>query len=438
MNGKFGGGEGTPTNPYLIEDIYDFNEIRKGEKLSYKLVNDIDFSLPPYDKGFLPIPSFSGQLDGNGHKLMNLYIDKMDYPDMYTYVGLFEQISITNNQYTAVNHPFIKNLIITNANIKAPENGGIIVGKLMYRHNSGTLFQPLFENVYISGKVQAKYGCGGFVGSLYFYDDYADYKNVMFKNIQANLDLLANSASAYVSPLAGYVYVDQGQVNSNYFGKAGFTFVQDSIIKCKFVNNNQIVKSQLKNIFNYDTKITFPANVQKMRVTNSIFITDDWAGDLCDNIVTMSQEEINHLAKTLDFKLALEDNKQWSFVANKMPKLSVMNSDYCLFYKKSTKQYFGLDLKEVKIFNILKHLDLTFASTDVSNSIINDARKKLGDIQVVAIMNLSLGKKVVQQPEIALNSNSANNYSGHFVFRKKISFPETGKDIYKIVGKNSF
>ena len=184
--------------------------------------------------------------------------------------------------------------------------------------------------------------------------------------------------------------------------------------------------------------MTFPANVQKMRITNSIFITDDWAGDLCDNIATMSQEEINHLAKTLDFKLALEDNKQWNFVANKMPKLSVMNSDYCLFYKKSTKQYFGLDLKEVKIFNILKHLDLTFASTDVSNSIINDARKKLGDIQVVTIMNLSLGKKVIQQPEIALNSNSANNYNGHFVFRKKISFPETGKDIYKIVGKNFF
>ena len=76
MNGKFGGGKGTYDNPYLIEDIYDFNNIRIAPNKSYKLINNIDFSIPPFNLNFLPISNFSGQLDGNGFKLLNVYIHK--------------------------------------------------------------------------------------------------------------------------------------------------------------------------------------------------------------------------------------------------------------------------------------------------------------------------------------------------------------------------
>ena len=95
MNGKFSGGKGTYDNPYIIEDIYDFNNIRLYPTKSYKLNNNIDFSTPPFNKGFLPIPNFTGQLDGNGYKLLNIYINQPKNND----VGLFQSIDFYTNSY---------------------------------------------------------------------------------------------------------------------------------------------------------------------------------------------------------------------------------------------------------------------------------------------------------------------------------------------------
>ena len=67
-----------------------------------KLINNIDFSTPPFDKGFLLFLNFTGQLDGNGYKLQNVYIH---YPNMDN-VGIFSKMDIITNQYDENHRPF--------------------------------------------------------------------------------------------------------------------------------------------------------------------------------------------------------------------------------------------------------------------------------------------------------------------------------------------
>ena len=89
-------GSGTEASPYLVRTPYDFNQIRENTSAVYRLVNNLDFSsaigipmsieggvlvrgdvnenAPCYNNGagFIPIPSFSGTLDGNGKTIKGL------------------------------------------------------------------------------------------------------------------------------------------------------------------------------------------------------------------------------------------------------------------------------------------------------------------------------------------------------------------------------
>ena len=183
MNGKFYGGKGTYDNPYLIEDIYDFNNIRIHPNKSYKLINNIDFSTPPFDKNFLPIPNFTGQLDGNGYKLQNVYIH---YPNMDN-VGIFSKMDIITNQYDENHRPYIKNLIVENADILGGSNVGILIGYLNYYYRSSHNFMTYLDNVYVSGKLQGTKYLGSIIGWMYF--EHNNYNNTFAKNIQISTKL---------------------------------------------------------------------------------------------------------------------------------------------------------------------------------------------------------------------------------------------------------
>lgn len=72
-NGLFGGGNGTTTAPYLVEDAKDFMEINKRLDNHYKQVKDIDMSeiqdFPGIGSTTIP---FSGSYDGQGFTIRNL------------------------------------------------------------------------------------------------------------------------------------------------------------------------------------------------------------------------------------------------------------------------------------------------------------------------------------------------------------------------------
>ncbi len=81
-----------------IYDWYDLDAIRDHLSGNYVLMNDLDENSDGYDDlvdtniGWAPIGSFSGDFDGNGYEIQDLYIDRPGQ----SYVGLFGYIEGSN------------------------------------------------------------------------------------------------------------------------------------------------------------------------------------------------------------------------------------------------------------------------------------------------------------------------------------------------------
>ena len=101
-----GPGDGTQESPYLINNCVQLGEMNNDKAAHYALFTDIDCSqsknwaeaINGGYKGFYPVGSadqpFTGSLDGRGHTISALYIDRVDDvsgegPDDESNVGLF-------------------------------------------------------------------------------------------------------------------------------------------------------------------------------------------------------------------------------------------------------------------------------------------------------------------------------------------------------------
>ncbi len=101
-----GAGSGTEEDPYIIANVYQLQEINQDSDAWYELGNDIDASDTINwngGEGFEPI-GFSGNLDGRGHKITGLYINRGSSSN----IALFSSTS---------NESEIKNVGLINVNI---------------------------------------------------------------------------------------------------------------------------------------------------------------------------------------------------------------------------------------------------------------------------------------------------------------------------------
>jgi hypothetical protein len=153
-NGYFGGGDGTPANPFLIEDADDLNSIRKHLGSSYKIINDINLADGKYnvEQGWNPIDNFTGTLDGQNHKLINLYINRPAQDN----VGLFGHV-YANNTIT------VNNLQIIDCDITGHNQVGSLLG---YNENPSREFNGSYtvNNVYVKGKITGNANVSGLIG----------------------------------------------------------------------------------------------------------------------------------------------------------------------------------------------------------------------------------------------------------------------------------
>ena len=94
--GFSGSGSGTAGDPYIITMVGQLQEMENNLTAHYALGNDIDASGTVgwnSGAGFLPIGDstnmFTGSLDGRGHKITNLFINRggTDYVGLFGYVG---------------------------------------------------------------------------------------------------------------------------------------------------------------------------------------------------------------------------------------------------------------------------------------------------------------------------------------------------------------
>jgi hypothetical protein len=212
---SFAGGNGTSSNPYLIETADQLNEVRNGLSLYYKLISDIDLDVSPYNtgNGWEPIGSvsspFTGEIDFDGFKVSNLYISR----GSTDYVGLFGAISGSGEK--------VKSGALINVSI----SGRNYVGAL-----AGTLNGYVFD-FFTTGTVNGNEYVGGFIG-------FCGSGNSIEKCSSASIV----DGSKYVGGFVGrinYGYItncfSSGDVsgNDNYIG--GFVGVCDvyaSIEKC--------------------------------------------------------------------------------------------------------------------------------------------------------------------------------------------------------------
>ncbi|MEM2878883.1 MAG: GLUG motif-containing protein [Candidatus Hadarchaeales archaeon] len=155
----FSGGSGTSGDPYQIANWHDLNDVRNYSDKYFILIADLDSTTEGYStynsgNGWDPIATFTGEFNGNGHKIEDLYINRSGTNN----VGLFGQPS-----------GVIKNLRLENINITCGSYSGGLVGCLV----SG----GVVDNCGVTGVMNTGiYHTGGLAGrnqNSYIYNSFA-------------------------------------------------------------------------------------------------------------------------------------------------------------------------------------------------------------------------------------------------------------------------
>lgn len=127
--GSFGGGDGSIGNPYVIEDVWDLQNMSSNRSAHYVLKNDIDASDTANwnsGEGFVPVGTsypnyFLGSLDGGNHTITGLYINR----SRTDFVGLFGDIFTGG---------WVKDVALIDCDITGRRNVGTLAGS-----NRGTV-----------------------------------------------------------------------------------------------------------------------------------------------------------------------------------------------------------------------------------------------------------------------------------------------------------
>jgi hypothetical protein len=129
-NAFSGAGAGTLLNPYMITSCLQLQEMEDDLGAHYKLNGDIDCSATSTwnsGLGFNPVgdnvDKFTGNLDGNGHTISNLYINRADDDigndaDDESYIGIIGYLSGGS----------VKNVTINSSKVKGYQFVGGVVG----------------------------------------------------------------------------------------------------------------------------------------------------------------------------------------------------------------------------------------------------------------------------------------------------------------------
>lgn len=168
--------EGEQEVPEGYKPIYDGDElyaIRDDLSAKYILMNDIDLSKSTakggdldFGNGWEPIQDFTGELDGNGYRIIGMHI----FGDMNEKnVGLFGNVSVGEKE-----GPVIHDLGMKDCDIDV-SNTGNVGGMIGCLEGSTYENQIIVENCFVTGKINATHftddsyrfiGEGGLIGKI--------------------------------------------------------------------------------------------------------------------------------------------------------------------------------------------------------------------------------------------------------------------------------
>lgn len=223
-----GPGSGTQNSPFLISTAEQLNEIRNDLSAYYRLNADIDLSqwinANMGINGWIPIGTegmpFSGFLDGQGHSISNLRINRT------TNVGFFG----------STQNATIKNIKLTDADIKGTDNVGCLIG--LMKHSD-------VENIEISGICVGQNNLGGLIGcvtnSITSVDNIYNYK---VSNCISSINVVGTqNVGGLIGSISGKSYCHIPHSGGTHTG-GGYNhyYKMESIINqvvedCKFTGN---------------------------------------------------------------------------------------------------------------------------------------------------------------------------------------------------------
>jgi len=167
-----GSGSGTSSDPFLITTESELNETRLNTTASYRLENNLTLTLWQTGNGWTSIPSFSGEFDGDGHVISNLYINRsQNNQGLFSIVsGTIKHLGLENISITAVGAQFVGGLVSTlsgtinqtyvkTGDIYASSDSGGLVGYT----NSGKIYHS-YSEVNMTAGTNAQ--IGGLTGYL--------------------------------------------------------------------------------------------------------------------------------------------------------------------------------------------------------------------------------------------------------------------------------
>lgn len=269
-------GSGTQSDPYQIYNAAQLNAIRLAPAAWYKLFSDIDLSSSVvwnHGQGWLPIGSsstpFTGHLDGNGYKLINLSINlpQTDYVAMFanTQNATFMNLHLQNARVMGKNFSgtliadgyggTIRNIRVSCQLIAANNSGGLCgrltnslvngcmadvnipnagdkVGALLGSLGSSGSITGTLSQSYSLGSINAGWNLGGLVGYLnwgYINDCYSLAYVSGGRMIGGVVGVVGGSNPGHVSCCYGAGEITLGSGGSFAGGVIGFLYDNSTV-----------------------------------------------------------------------------------------------------------------------------------------------------------------------------------------------------------------
>ncbi len=268
---EFAGGTGVPWDPFLIGTKEHLNRVRNDPNSYFKLINDIifddaDFSLGGdyYNdgSGWEPIGnsaahSFSGNFDGDGYVIQNLYINinpsKDAYGGLFGYsTGKIKNLGMVNSDITVKTtdlsvDAFAGSIVGLSCNdVTNCYNTGTICGNsaggIVGYLSSGTI-----SKCYNSGTVVSDYEAGGIVG----------YSVGKIDECYSVGGVISSSTYAQIGGIAGS---SNGETNYCYYLNSDYPGIGNGTDHCVGYTVSQMLQASSFSGFDFDTVWTMAGN----------------------------------------------------------------------------------------------------------------------------------------------------------------------------------
>ncbi len=416
--GNFAGGSGTEKNPYLIEDAADLSMIRLHPGSAFKMVANINLGVYPYNtgKGWLPIRGFHGILDGNGKRIMNLYINRPEESQ----IGFFETSSQRNG---VVFH--VENLMFENADVTGKDHVGIMSGSHDYAQTTGAVpGVPAINRITVTGKVKGENYVGGMFGAVTHSGKIAS--NLFMEDAFIDVDIVATKGE---SNFGGIYGANSAGITADK--KTNLALSMSNVISASGFSN--VINGSLVSSFNppsYGVEAATPIGK-----TNCFYDSNRWTGVASSGTKGIATEEMS--LKTLaDFdKRYVDDKCIWSYREGyRYPQITshihdaffVRNAEGYNVYEngkwvsKFTQSPTAIEAEKIGMKDISQ---LNFEAWDA-----------LRNKDSAEIVNITTGSKgtIKHDDTVDMQLDAAASAGEKNVFRKQISFADFGDSMVTI------